>query len=260
MILIYCSIGGKHFSRDLRPLDDNGNEIREKNANDSSSEEEEEDSDEEEEESSEEEEEEKPEMTREQRRAAAKAKKEAAIKKKNQKIVEVGDLPTDSEEESEDDDMPANPNHSKAARNQAKAPPMSVDEVAGDLAKMSVSKRPQELSRKEREAIEAQKKREAYQRLHLAGETDEARADLARLANIREERRVAAERKAVSFTHESVHFAIILISVRPKRKSVRNRSKQSRSNWHGKREEERLLWDLQLEERRERNKREGCRN
>ncbi|TGO49826.1 hypothetical protein BCON_0199g00180 [Botryotinia convoluta] len=184
--------GGKHFSRDLRPLDANGNEIREKNADDSSSEEEEES----EEESSEEEEEEKQEMTREQRRAAAKAKKEAAIKKKNQKVAQVGDLPTDSEEESEDDDMPANPNHSKAARNQAKAPPKSVDEVAGDVAKMSVSKKPQELSRKEREAIEAQKKREAYQRLHLAGKTDEAQADLARLAKVREERRLAAERKA----------------------------------------------------------------
>ncbi|TEY53397.1 hypothetical protein BOTCAL_0248g00150 [Botryotinia calthae] len=178
--------GGKHFSRDLRPLDANGNEIREKNADDSSSEEEEES----EEESSEEEEEEKQEMTREQRRAAAKAKKEAAIKKKNQKVAQVGDLPTDSEEDSEDDDMPANPNHSKAARDQAKAPPKSVDEVAGEVAKMSVSKKPQELSRKEREAIEAQKKREAYQKLHLAGKTDEAQADLARLAKIKAEREV----------------------------------------------------------------------
>ncbi|KAI9643738.1 hypothetical protein NHQ30_008361 [Ciborinia camelliae] len=188
--------GGKHFSRDLRPLDANGDEIRERNANDSSSEEEEES-----EEESSEEEEEKPEMTREQRRAAAKAKKEAAIKKKNQKVAQVGDLPTDSEEDSEDDDMPANPNHSKAARNQAKAPPKTVDEVAGDVAKMSVSKKPQELSRKEREAIEAQKKREAYQRLHLAGKTDEAQADLARLAKVREERRLAAERKAVGSIH-----------------------------------------------------------
>ncbi|KAF7883081.1 hypothetical protein EAF00_011570 [Botryotinia globosa] len=185
--------GGKHFSRDLRPLDANGNEIREKNANDSSSEEEEEES---EEESSEEEEEEKQEMTREQRRAAAKAKKEAAIKKKNQKVAQVGDLPTDSEEESEDDDMPANPNHSKAARDQAKAPPKSVDEVADDVAKMSVSKKPQELSRKEREALEAQKKKEAWQKLHLAGKTDEAQADLARLAKIREERKLAADRRA----------------------------------------------------------------
>ncbi|TGO51191.1 hypothetical protein BOTNAR_0365g00080 [Botryotinia narcissicola] len=184
--------GGKHFSRDLRPLDANGNEIREKNADDSFSEEEEES----EEESSEEEEEEKQEMTREQRRAAAKAKKEAAIKKKNQIVAQVGDLPTDSEEESEDDDMPANPNHSKAARDQAKAPPKSVDEVADDVAKMSVSKKPQELSRKERESLEAQKKKEAWQKLHLAGKTDEAQADLARLKKIREERKLAADRKA----------------------------------------------------------------
>lgn len=193
-------------------------------------------------------------MTREQRRAAAKAKKEAAIKKKNQKVAQVGDLPTDSEEESEDDDMPANPNHSKAARNQAKAPPKSVDEVAGDVAKMSISKKPQELSRKEREAIEAQKKREAYQRLHLAGKTDEAQADLARLAKVREERRLAAERKAVGSIHVHFRVGITLTLCRLKKKSARNRSKQSLNSWQEKREEEKLLWDLQLGERKERNK------
>jgi len=185
--------GGKHFSRDLRPLDADGNEIREKNADDSSSEEEEES---EEESSEEEEESQKPEMTREERRAAAKAKKEAAIKKKNQKVAQVGDLPTDSEEESEDDDMPANPNHSKAARNQAKAPPKSVDEVAGDVAKMSMDKKPQELSRREREALDAQRRKENYERLHAEGKTDQAKSDLERLAKIREDRRLAAERKA----------------------------------------------------------------
>lgn len=193
-------------------------------------------------------------MTREQRRAAAKAKKEAAIKKKNQKVAQVGDLPTDSEEESEDDDMPANPNHSKAARNQAKAPPKSVDEVAGDVAKMSINKKPQELSRKEREAIEAQKKREAYQRLHLAGKTDEAQADLARLAKVREERRLAAERKAVGSIHVHFRVGITLTLCRLKKKSARNRSKQSLNSWQEKREEEKLLWDLQLGERKERNK------
>lgn len=193
-------------------------------------------------------------MTREQRRAAAKAKKEAAIKKKNQKVAQVGDLPTDSEEESEDDDMPANPNHSKAARNQTKIPPRTVDEVAGDVAKMSVSKKPQELSRKEREAIEAQKKKEAYQRLHLAGKTDEAQADLARLAKVREERRLAAERKAVCIFRVRSCFENILTSRRLKKRSVRNRSKQSRNNWLANREEEKPLWDQQLEERKERNK------
>ncbi|PQE04472.1 casein kinase substrate phospho PP28 protein [Rutstroemia sp. NJR-2017a BVV2] len=184
--------GGKHFSRDLRPLDAEGNEIRERNADESSEEEEEES----EEESSEEEEEDKPAMTREERRAAAKARKEAAIAKKNKKVAQPGDLPTDSEEESEDDDMPVNPNHSKAARKQAAAAPVAVDETAEDMEKLSVSKKPAQLSRKEREALEAQQKHEAYMKRHLAGETDQAKADLERLAEIRKKREEAAALKA----------------------------------------------------------------
>ncbi|TAQ88125.1 hypothetical protein B7494_g3518 [Chlorociboria aeruginascens] len=189
--------GGKHFSRDLRPLDSNGNEIREKDPDASTSEEEE---DEEEEESSEEEEEDKPALTREQRRLAAKAKKEAAIARKNKKVAQPGDMPSSSEEESEEDDMPANPNHSKAARKQATAVPVQVDEAAEDMQDMSIddkakAKSPTELSRKERDALEAQRKKEAYMKKHLAGETDEAKADLARLMVIREKREADAVRK-----------------------------------------------------------------
>merc|ERR1711939_435660 len=152
--------GGKHFSKNLRPLDADGNEIEEKDPNASSSEEEETSS---EEESSEEEDANKPALTREERRQAAKAKKEAAIARKKGKVVEAGDMPSSSEEESEDDDMPANPNHSKAARNQAKAAPASVEEVAEGVKDMSVGKgkRPvAELSRREREESEKAKKAE----------------------------------------------------------------------------------------------------
>merc|ERR1712225_82527 len=178
--------GGKHFSKNLRPLD--GNEIEEKDPNASSSEEEETSS---EEESSEEEDANKPALTREERRQAAKAKKEAAVARKKGKVVEAGDMPSSSEEESEDDDMPANPNHSKAARNQAKAAPASVEEVAEGVKDMSVGKgkRPvAELSRREREAVQAQQAKERYQKLHEAGKTDEAKADMARLKLIREKR------------------------------------------------------------------------
>jgi len=52
-----------------------------------------------------------------------------------------------------------------------------------------------QLSRREREEIEKQKAREAYQRLHAAGKTDEARADLARLALIRQQREEAAKKR-----------------------------------------------------------------
>jgi hypothetical protein len=42
-----------------------------------------------------------------------------------------------------------------------------------------------ELSRREREAIDKQKAKERYQKLHAEGKTEEARKDLARLAIIR---------------------------------------------------------------------------
>lgn len=51
------------------------------------------------------------------------------------------------------------------------------------------------LSRREREALQAQQSRERYQKLHAEGKTDEARADLARLALIKEKRAEDAARK-----------------------------------------------------------------
>jgi hypothetical protein len=145
-------------------------------------------------------------LSREERRAAAKAKKEAAIARKKGKVPEPGDLPSSSEEESEDDDMPmpANPNHSKAARNQAKAAPVTVDEAAEGVKDMSIggkkAKPVGELSRREREAVQAQQAKERYQKLHEAGKTDEAKADLARLKLIREKREAEAARKQVRNT------------------------------------------------------------
>jgi hypothetical protein len=51
------------------------------------------------------------------------------------------------------------------------------------------------LSRREREAIQAQQARERYMKLHAEGKTDEARADLARLKIIREQREAEKARK-----------------------------------------------------------------
>lgn len=152
----------------------------------------------------------KPEMTREERRAAAKAKKEAAIAKKKNTVAQPGDLPSSSEEEddSDDDDMPANPNHSKAARNQASAPPISVDEAAEGVKGLGIGGKGKpkpvgELSRREREALQAQQAKERYQKMHEAGKTDEAKADLARLKLIKEKREAEAARKQVSLDDDS---------------------------------------------------------
>ncbi|KAI1634236.1 hypothetical protein F4809DRAFT_537879 [Biscogniauxia mediterranea] len=192
----YTRGGGKHFSRDLRPLDAEGNEVSMWSEEAQKNEDEDEDSSEEDsdEEDSDEGSDAGPsnqaqnELSREERRQAKKAQKEAAIAKKKKGAVQVGDMPTDSEEESEDEDMPANPNHSKAARNMTKAQP-NVEEITEGVKKVA-------MSRKEREAMEAAQAKERYRKLHEAGKTDEAKADIARLKLIREKREAEAARKA----------------------------------------------------------------
>ncbi|XP_051994979.1 28 kDa heat- and acid-stable phosphoprotein-like isoform X2 [Xyrauchen texanus] len=54
---------------------------------------------------------------------------------------------------------------------------------------------PRQLSRREREEIEKQKAKERYMKMHLAGKTDQAKADLARLAIIKKQREEAALKK-----------------------------------------------------------------
>ncbi|XP_054454854.1 pdgfa associated protein 1a [Anoplopoma fimbria] len=54
---------------------------------------------------------------------------------------------------------------------------------------------PRELSRREREEIEKQKSKERYMKLHLEGKTEQARADLARLAIIKKQREDAAKKR-----------------------------------------------------------------
>ncbi|KAI0150791.1 hypothetical protein GGR57DRAFT_471597 [Xylariaceae sp. FL1272] len=190
--------GGKHFSRDLRPLDADGNEISMWSADAQNKDsDDEDDSDDDSEEDSDDDSDDnagpsqaQQELTREERKAQKKAQKDAAAAKKK-KQVQVGDLPSDSEEES-DDGMPANPNHSKAARKQTQVVP-SVDDAAEGMSKMSVNK--SNMSRKERESLEAQQAKERYRKLHEAGKTDEAKADMARLRLIREKREADAARR-----------------------------------------------------------------
>lgn len=52
-----------------------------------------------------------------------------------------------------------------------------------------------ELSRREREEIEKQKAQAHYQKLHAEGKTEQARADLARLAIIKQQREEAQKRR-----------------------------------------------------------------
>ncbi|XP_054299684.1 28 kDa heat- and acid-stable phosphoprotein-like [Pongo pygmaeus] len=54
---------------------------------------------------------------------------------------------------------------------------------------------PKELLRREREEIEKQKAKERYMKMHLTGKTEQAKADLARLAIIRKQREETAWKK-----------------------------------------------------------------
>ena len=96
-----------------------------------------------------------------------------------------------SSDESEDDDAKKkgvsglieieNPNRAKKTHKKVTA----LDEATA---------KPQ-LSRREREEIEKAKAKANYQKMHAAGKTDEARADLARLAIIRKQREEAAAKR-----------------------------------------------------------------
>lgn len=59
---------------------------------------------------------------------------------------------------------------------------------------LATSSKP-ELSRKEREELERQAAQARYQKLHAEGRTEEARADLARLAIIKAQREEAAKKR-----------------------------------------------------------------
>merc|ERR1711920_966082 len=53
-----------------------------------------------------------------------------------------------------------------------------------------------EMTRKQREELEKQRARRAYEQLHKEGKTDEAKADLARLEEVKKRREEAAIKKA----------------------------------------------------------------
>ncbi|XP_068439999.1 pdgfa associated protein 1a [Clinocottus analis] len=72
--------------------------------------------------------------------------------------------------------------------------PNRVSQKSKKVAEVDVTA-PRELSRREREEIEKQKSKERYMKLHLEGKTEQARADLARLAIIKKQREDAAKKR-----------------------------------------------------------------
>ncbi|KAG6016286.1 hypothetical protein E4U54_001804 [Claviceps lovelessii] len=186
--------GGKKFSRELQPVDADGNQISMWAADAAG------DESDEEQDSEEESEEESDDQTaskapaeaenREDRKALKKARKEAAIAKQKSRSVEVGDLPSSDDDAESDSGMPPNPNHSKAARKQAQTDADEVDNITEGVENMGAPG-----NRKEREAMEAAAAKERYMKLQAEGKTDQAKADMARLKLIREQRAADAARR-----------------------------------------------------------------
>ncbi|XP_022219098.1 28 kDa heat- and acid-stable phosphoprotein [Drosophila obscura] len=115
---------------------------------------------------------------------------------------------SDSEEDSEDDSEAEardakkgvaslieieNPNRVTKKATQ-KIATLKLDDGGPSTTTSTASAKP-ELSRREREQIEKQKARQRYEKLHAAGKTTEAKADLARLALIRQQREEAAAKR-----------------------------------------------------------------
>lgn len=196
--------GAKQFSRSLQPVDKDGNLVSiwsEKSQ--AQSDEDEENSSEEEEENGEANGAAASTMTaasndREARKAQKKARQQAALAKQNDHIVEPGDLP--SSDESDDAEMPANPNHSRAAHSMTEKPADASDEG---------EKTNDPPNRREREAMEAVAAKERYLKLQAQGKTDDAKADMARLKLIREQREAEAARRQVRTWHPEWILSVV---------------------------------------------------
>lgn len=69
-----------------------------------------------------------------------------------------------------------------------------------------------ELSRREREELEKQRAQAHYQKLHAEGKTEQARADLARLAIIKQHRAEAAARREAEKKGKQISYMEISIN------------------------------------------------
>ncbi|ORY84399.1 casein kinase substrate phospho protein PP28-domain-containing protein [Protomyces lactucae-debilis] len=82
-----------------------------------------------------------------------------------------------------------------ANANRALNKPMSAKELAAASTEGSSARAGGEMSRRDREALEAKAAKERYWKLHQAGKTDQAKADLARLAEVKKRREEAARKR-----------------------------------------------------------------
>jgi hypothetical protein len=115
------------------------------------------------------------------------------LKKKRQPLLEKEEAGEDSEG-SDADIRKTTKSREHAPKVAAESSGASSDEEVDKAlaAEFGRAGGPAGESRKEREARQAEEARKRYQELHLAGKTSEAKADMARLAEIRRKREEAA--------------------------------------------------------------------
>lgn len=157
-------------------------------------------------------------MTREERRAAAKARKDAA------KAREAATKAASGSEESEDDgDGDGDGQPTIAARKPAKGTGGLTTSNPNDAGNNTGGG----LSRREREAVEAAAAKERYWKLQEAGKTDQAKADLARLALIRQERDEKARQRKAGILLFLTHMSTGLIFIELEEKKAATELKAS---------------------------------
>nr|XP_057917261.1 pdgfa associated protein 1a [Doryrhamphus excisus] len=101
---------------------------------------------------------------------------------------------SDSEEESSSDEESESRKRSGVEGLIEIENPNRVSQKNKKVSELDVNA-PKELSRREREEIEKQKSKERFRKLQLEGKTEQARADLARLAIIKKQREDAAKKR-----------------------------------------------------------------
>lgn len=100
----------------------------------------------------------------------------------------------EEDEEEDEEDKPKGVSHLIEIEN-----PNRIKQKTKKVASLSVDSQGPSgaptLTRREREELEKQQAKEQYQKMQVAGKTDEARADLARLALVRKQREEAARKR-----------------------------------------------------------------
>eukprot|EP00742_Colponemidia_sp_Colp-10_P001149 GILJ01001239.1.p2 GENE.GILJ01001239.1~~GILJ01001239.1.p2 ORF type:complete len:200 (-),score=57.67 GILJ01001239.1:2057-2656(-) len=110
---------------------------------------------------------------------------------------EAGDLPpSGSEGEEEEEEAPKPAAKPKAAAASAAVPAAPAAQMENPNRAPAKSEAAVELSRREREELAKQEARRRYEEMHAAGKTEQAKADLARLAEVKRRREEAAKKRA----------------------------------------------------------------